>query len=428
MLGLKISIRYICILLLLAFSANISAQININSPYSRYAIGQLYKSSDPQFVAMGGMSLAYRGPSAINYSNPASYTAFDSLSFIFQGGINSNFVTLTNNETSSNTNYTSLSYLLFGFPIVKWWRTSLGILPYSKVGYDIHANEIDEGVGEIEYVYNGSGGINRFYWGNGYRINNNFSLGFNLSYLFGNIEKNRAVTFPDSIYRFNFKIENTTKVNDVIIDYGLQYAGKLNNGLVFEAGLVFANSLNVKTKETEVAMTYVGNANSGEYVKDTIESYPEEVGNIKLPTSFGIGILLRNSDKWLIGLDYYWQNWNKYSSFGESDSLDNSMQISLGGQFTPDNSSLAKYWELINYRFGFKYAHSYIELNNENLQKLGISFGLGLPLKRSRSKLNFAVEFGKVGTIDKNLIQENYVQISFSISVYERWFFKKKYD
>ncbi len=215
MLGDKSGIRYLFILFVIVFSAKVSAQVNINSPYSRYALGQIYESTDPLFMAMGGISLAYRGSNVINYSNPASYTAFDSLSIVFQAGFNSNFITLKDDETSSNVNYASLSYLLFGFPVTSWWRSSFGILPYSNVGYDIHAMEYDDDVGEIEYVYDGSGGVNRFFWGNGFRINKKLSLGFNFSYLFGNIEKTRAVLFPDSIYRFNFQIKNTTFVNDI---------------------------------------------------------------------------------------------------------------------------------------------------------------------------------------------------------------------
>jgi len=412
----------------MTYAINVSAQVNIDSPYSRYAIGEMYQSTDPISMAMGGVSLAYRSPYVINYSNPASFSAFDSLSFVFQGGLNSSLVTLQNDETSAKTNYTSLSYLLFGFPVTRWWRTSLGILPYSKVGYDIRATEYDEDIGNIEYIYNGSGGVNRFYWGSGFRVNQNLSLGFNLSYLFGNIEKSRAVTFPDSIYRFNFQIANNTLVSDVMLDYGIQYSKKLNNGLTLDGGLVFMNSVKVKTKETQLAATYISSSSGGEYIKDTVESFPESVGNIVLPTSFGIGLILKREDRWLVGIDYYWQNWNKYSTFGKKDSLNNSMQISIGAQFTADNSNLAKYWERISYRIGMKFAKSYIEINNEQLKKFGISFGLGIPLKRSRSTLNFAIELGQTGTTKKNLIQENYVQISFGISIYERWFFKKKYD
>ena len=428
MLGDKTSIRYAFLLFVIVFSAKVPAQVNINSPYSRYAVGQIYESTDPLFMAMGGISLAYRSPNVINYSNPASFTAFDSLSFVFQGGFNSNFITLKDNETSSQTNYTSLIYLLFGFPVTSWWRSSFGILPFSNVGYDIHATEHDDDIGDIEYVYDGSGGVNRFYWGNGFRINKNLSLGFNFSYLFANIEKSRAVLFPDSIYRFDFQIKNTTLVNDVFLDYGLQYSGKLNNGLILEAGLIFNNSVKIKTKETQLAYTYISSSGGSEYFKDTIESYPESIGNIILPTSFGIGLILKKTNKWLVGMDYYWQNWNKYSAFGEQDSLNNSMQISLGTQFTPDNSSISKYWEKVNYRFGLKYGKSYVEINENQLQKFGISFGFGIPLKRSKSTLNFAVEFGRIGTTDKKLIQENYVNFSFGISIYERWFFKKKYD
>ena len=83
-----------------------------------------------------GFAIAYHDPASVNYINPASYTAFDSLSFVFQTGIISDFSHLSSSDASENTNYTSLSYLLFGFPVTKWWRSSVGFMPYSNVGYN----------------------------------------------------------------------------------------------------------------------------------------------------------------------------------------------------------------------------------------------------------------------------------------------------
>ena len=135
--------RYIIFGLLLLLFSQITAlhgQIQINSPYTRYGLGNLVDNGmDPRITAMGGLYYGLRGNNLINTANPASYAAFDSVSFVFDAGI---FGVVTNLQTDRLTDqgsYISLSHLMFGFPVTRWWRTSLGVLPFSYVGYDIYS-------------------------------------------------------------------------------------------------------------------------------------------------------------------------------------------------------------------------------------------------------------------------------------------------
>jgi hypothetical protein len=66
------------------------------------------------------------------------------------------------------------------------------------------------------------------------------------------------------------------------------------------------------------------------------------------------------------------------------------------------------------------------------LKGFGITFGMGLPirsnvLRGSRSMLNIGLEYGKMGTTNENLIQENYFKIYLSATIFERWFIKRRY-
>jgi hypothetical protein len=44
------------------------------------------------------------------------------------------------------------------------------------------------------------------------------------------------------------------------------------------------------------------------------------------------------------------------------------------------------------------------------------------------SNANLGLEFGKRGTTNKNLIQENFVNLNVSLSLNSRWFKQKKYN
>jgi hypothetical protein len=82
--------------LLLAFALLLpffvaTAQVKISSPYSVFGIGNLYGVSSQMNMAIGGAATAFSSPYFINPANPASYMAFDSNSFVFDGAFQSAF-------------------------------------------------------------------------------------------------------------------------------------------------------------------------------------------------------------------------------------------------------------------------------------------------------------------------------------------------
>ena len=62
------------------------AQNGVNSPYTRYGFGQLSDQSTTANRGMGGISYGLRNK-LINVGNPASYSAIDSITFLFDAGI-----------------------------------------------------------------------------------------------------------------------------------------------------------------------------------------------------------------------------------------------------------------------------------------------------------------------------------------------------
>ncbi len=421
-------LKKICIafFLLIMVSTLVNAQTRIGSPYSRYGVGDLQSNKYFRNLAMGGISLGFRNANTVNYANPASYTVFDSTSFVFETGVNSQFLQLNSKDKSQLSNYTSLGYLVFGFPVTKWWGASIGLLPYSNVGYKISDEELVEGVGNVKYLYEGSGGLNQFYVGNSFKLAKNFSAGFNTSFVFGNLEKTRTVS-TDSSYFLNLRMKNDIVVNDFLLNYGVQYSKKFKNDLTLGIGLVFSNTSNLTAKQDSFAYTFLS-ATTSEAIKDTLINTSGANGKIVIPQNIGFGFCFGKKDRWMTGVDVSMQNWEKFSSFGEKDSLKNSLQAAVGFEFTPKNSAVSGYWKKVHYRFGARYNKTYLQLRNNQLSEVAFSFGLGLPLKKSKTAINVGFELGQRGTTDDNLIQEKFGRIVLSLSVYERWFIKKKFD
>jgi hypothetical protein len=311
-------------------------------------------------------------------------------------------------------------------PVTKWWRTSLGMVPYSKIGYNIASpGKVDETNGLR--TYSGSGGLNRFYWGNAFKIRKNLSVGVNASYLFGSMNRESIVLFPDSIYYANYKFENHITMNDIYFNFGVQYTARLKNELKMTVGGVFANQSKMAAKTDFLAKTFAQGGNGTEVVKDTIAFAENYGGKIVIPVMFGLGLAFEETDKWIVGADFKWQNWKKFKAFNLSDSLANSYSISVGAEFTPDINSYSNYLKRVRYRLGFLYNSTYLELFGKHLNEYALTLGFGPPVRAMKTALNVSVQIGTRGTTEANLIRESYLRFTIGFTISERWFVKRKY-
>lgn len=417
------------LLLLLTQISEVRGQIQVNSPYTRYGLGNLVENGmDPRITAMGGLYYGLRANNMINTANPASYTAFDSVSFVFDGGI---FGIATNLQTSNQTDqgdYISLSHLMFGFPVTKWWRTSLGILPFSYVGYDIYSDNYSEDLGTtIQNVYQGSGGLNQLYWGNGFLIGKKLSVGFNMKYMFGTITRSSGISFPDSVEMKNTYVRGSMRPSDIYGEIGVQYKTMLTKELFIVMGAVFSPQLKINSKANYLATTYFGDINSAQFSYDTIDISINEKGSFTLPVRTGAGFSIGKAGQWVVGADFLWQNWENFIYYGNSDSLANRWNVAIGGEYIPDAKSVGSYFQRAAYRAGFHYGKTPLNLKGKHLDEFGISFGLGLPIKKSKSTVNMSATFGRRGTIQNGLINENFIRFTVGVNVVENWFFKSKY-
>ena len=146
-----------------------------------------------------------------------------------------------------------------------------------------------------------------------------------------------------------------------------------------------------------------------------------------MPHGFGGGVSVGKKG-WLVGADFNWAGWKDFEMNGVNDSLQNSWNVAIGGSFKPESTSISKYYKKITYRAGFHFDQTYYNIYGQSINKYGVTLGVGLPVPRSLTSFNVAVEFGSMGTTKNNLVKETYFNISISMSIYDRWFMKKKYQ
>ena len=75
--------RYIVLVVAMMMVAGAWAQNATSSPSSRFGYGELNSNLPNAYRAMGGVGVGMRSNKAINPAQPASYTACDSMTFMF---------------------------------------------------------------------------------------------------------------------------------------------------------------------------------------------------------------------------------------------------------------------------------------------------------------------------------------------------------
>ena len=415
-----------------------NSQTLINSPYSRYGLGDLQSSGFVNSIPMGGIYNALQNdttaPFFVNVSNPASHAS--SKLTIFDLGVRSNTTQLQTTDNKFTSNQTTLAYMALAFPVAKWWGACISLLPYSNVGYNIFTQTPpNANLGAISYTYSGSGGINQVCFGNGFRIKH-FYIGANVSYLFGDLVFASNDSFPSGSNNFNTKFLQTTRVSDLYYSFGMQYRQQLKNNWSFTLGATGGFKSDLSVQRTDFAYSYI-NSFGIEVAKDTAIKPVAVKDNITIPLSLGGGIVVKKGDKFLLGVDYSVQDWSAFDSFGQQGLLKNSERMSVGAQYIPNKGAGSKesYAKKIFYRAGFRYTDTYLDLNNTALKDYAFTFGAGLPLRKykvgetySQSIINVGFEIGQKGTTDNTLIRQRYVNVFLSFTLNDRLFIKRKYD
>ena len=412
---------------LLFAALQVSSQNSYDSPYSRYGIGDVSLHPVSETFGMGSLSSPMRFGRAININNPASYTAIDSASFVIQTGFFAKWGIMENATQSAKRSSGNLHSLLIGFKVSKRWGAAFGITPYSNIGYKIVDRGGNDSLSLYTNYYTGTGGLNRLVWGNAYSPLKNLHLGFNVNYLFGSLTQDNSIVFDSTSYFTNHFL-TTQFVNGFVFDLGFQYILPLNDDYQMTFGGTFSPSSKLNATR-EKLMERVNPLNN--YIVDTIVYSGDIKGKVIMPEGIRAGISLEKKNKWLLGIDAGMQDWSKYSSFGQSDSLRKSLYCGLGFSFTPDNNSITSYWSKATYSFGLRYTRSYLQLRETPLNDYGISFGIKLPMKpafRIATHLRLGVEVGKYGLTENNLIQDKYIRLLVSLNLREEWFEKRKYN
>ncbi|MBD5313075.1 MAG: hypothetical protein HDR96_06370 [Bacteroides sp.] len=411
---MKIKSILILALIAAATATGLSAQ-NTSSPYSKFGYGLLRDNATSAQRQMGGVGYAMRSGSQVNVMNPAAYAATDSLTFLFDMGTDLSMFWRQDGSAKSHDWGGGLDYLTIQFPVSKIIGVSAGLVPYSSVGYSF-GSEISNGV----TTHQGTGGLNQLYIGAGIMPLRNLSVGFNVSYLFGNVYNDvyssQSGTATQSLF------EQVMEVKDYHLQFGLQYTLPISRKNSVTFGLTYTPSKSLLGK------TYVLKYYDTSAAPDTIAPGMVNLrGNYSLPDTWGAGISYDWNGRLQAEVDVTYQNWSK-AKFRQVDDFsdtkfDNRWRIGAGLSYTPDHR--AGYLKRIAYRLGGFYNRDYMMVQGNHVRDYGISCGVGLPAYQ-KTLINLGFEYSQRQATPDPLLKEKYFHITLGINFNQVWFYHNK--
>ena len=401
--------------LLLFLSINVIAQNGTNSPYTRYGYGELANRSFGAGRSMGGIGIGLRSSKQINPMNPASYTSIDSLTFLFDFGASAQLSWFNDGVDKQNNVNGNVEYMAMQFPLHKQIAMSIGLLPYSHVGYNFGEVKTSNGQVYSEY-FDGTGGLNHLYAGLSIDIwKKRLSIGTNINYLFGS-NTHEATTVYSSINSSSVINRKMFKINDVNFDFGLQYTHPLSKTDDVILGLTYAPKKRLNNSSYEIISI------GSEEVADTITNLSYDK-----PAEYGFGVSYVKANKFIAAADYSFQEWSKASFAGNNGGFKNRSKVSAGFEYIPNFYS-RPFLNRTRYRLGLSYTNSYIQVDGNGYKEYGVTMGVGLPISDMRSFINVSFEYVNINADYKRMIDESYLRMTISYTFNEYWFFKRKVD
>ncbi|MEM7548108.1 MAG: hypothetical protein AAF363_00430 [Bacteroidota bacterium] len=404
--------QVICVILF--FSAITSkGQSSGQSPFSLQGIGEIYSGDLIHNQLVGGLGVAYTSPWTINYKNPAALIKNGFTGFAM--GISGDYRTISTEDQTDENAGGNLDYLALAIPAITGkWTLGLALLPYSQVNYSLStSSQLGVDSTSVRQTFSGDGGLNQANISSGVRITKNLSLGFSASYIFGPIERESEVAVFDA--DFGSIIFDRVTYSDVIFGLGALYTLQVDDRSSYTFGIDYDFSSNISGDRTRQAIEGISNP-TGLFPIDTVIIAESISGDVNLPARIAIGATYERTNRWKAGVEFTSQAWDEFINFeAESNVLNNSYRIALGGEFIPNFLAAKGYFNRVTYRAGFNYSQTPFLLNGNDVNEIGINFGLSLPVGRI-SSLDVGAQYSRRGDISDNLIEEQFYKFYLGIS------------
>jgi len=390
-----------------------------NFPYSALGVGEFDLNAQGMLSGMGYGVSAVRSSNFLNNTNPAGYSALADKLVLGELSTLGRSASLQSGSSTGKSSDFNLSRFALGIKVAKWWGTSIGFLPVSRVDYQIVTDRSVSGTNQtFNSIYEGNGGLHEFYWGNGFRIGKHFSVGAQLNYIFGSINQIEKVG-----YDINTPILSSnqqTYLRNFNLNYGLQYYTNLSKKLYMSVALGYQGS-------RDLDATYDLTVFEG---SDTLDSHASKKSYFTIPDQYRAGIAFTYNNSLTVDFDYIQEQWGGMPTDNANVVLKDSHAYGLGLQWVPAGGKETYKDNIFNrmlFQAGGNYNDTYLQISGQPIHDFSISFGAGLYSKSRNLSFSAGFAVGQKGAASSNFMTENYTNFYFSLILRNIWFVRQKY-
>ncbi|QNS42062.1 hypothetical protein H0S70_03525 [Chryseobacterium manosquense] len=423
--------KRIFVLPLIATGFFLNAQSIGNSPYAAFGIGDVKYDNTTDVNAMGGISTAYIWDfnNNFNFSNPAANKNLELTTVKVEATNENNFFKSNYDNMNVTKHSTYLSNITIAFPISSKVKFGLGYQPYSSKKYSVLTQETlaDETI--KANLFRGEGTLSTVQAAFSYQASPELGFGLRTNFYFGNLYDINELTYSNAELINGYETKNKIKTFNFTLGSAYQKKYGTDKKLTLGATYTFGTTGKMETNYTNSTYYYTDGV-----TKYNVSIIDEDFSSDKnlIPMEFSLGAGYGRDTKWFIGTQFDFKKGETIQFLGQPFANENSYRIAAGGWFLPNYNNFRNYFSRVTYRYGAYYEKGNLAINGTNINQFALTGGVTLPFEnRSASRMSgidLGVEIGKRGTLDNNLIRQNFINLKVGINFADKWFVKRLYD
>ena len=215
--------------------------------------------------------------------------------------------------------------------------------------------------------------------------------------------------------------------------FGLQYEQKLGGDVSMIIGATYRMSTSMKG----TSLNYRYATQDG--IIDTLKHNETDLHKaaLKIADEIGVGISVKGGEKWSAEFNYLRSDWRKsgfdsadgFSVISDTETFTSTVSQSFraGFEIVPNRNDIRYYFRKCAYRAGVYYDQSYYKLNGNNVNSMGLTLGVTLPVFRLYNGLTLGVDLGQRSSTRNNMIRERYATFMIGFNIHDIWFQKVQY-
>lgn len=276
----------------------------------------------------------------------------------------------------------------------------------------------------------GTGGINRFEIGAGYRLTSYLSLGYAFSSHLLAINSNSVPLFTDQqvlSIAYDIDIEGYSFGHRFGIFTFIEEPFSSEDEL--SLGISISLPVNIDAERIYTAFRTVDNRRE---LVDFGENSPFRNGTVKVPLEINTGLTYNLNRFSNVVAELQLQNWEdaRYSfSPSQQDFYKDRVKVGLGYQYHPYRADRRdSFFSNFKYSVGSSYDSGHLSIRGEDIKTLMFNAGIGLMSRQSASSVDLGFHFGVRGTQSSNLVKETIWGFRLSLNLAEFMFVQQRFQ